>query len=330
VTGTQRGAAAVELPGLFDLQVNGFAGVDFNDPATTEEDLARAAAAMRATGVTRFLPTLITGPSERFLRCARQLAGCRDPAVAGIHMEGPYLAPEASGAHPSEHLTLPSADDFARRQEAAGGRIVLVTLAPELPGALALIERLVEEGVRVAIGHSAAPAGAIRDAVRAGATLSTHLGNACPLTLPRHPNLLWEQLAADELAAGLIVDGHHLPASVVKVMVRAKSLARTLLVTDATAAAAQPPGRYRLSEIPVVLSPAGRVTIEGTDRLAGSALTLDVAVANTVRFTGHSLAEVWPLASTQPAAAMGMPVAGRVLATHDPETGALTVHKVLL
>jgi N-acetylglucosamine-6-phosphate deacetylase len=320
----------VELPGLFDLQVNGFAGVDFNDPATTQEDLARAIAALRATGVTRFLPTLITGPAERFLACARLLSACPDPAVAGLHMEGPYLAPEAAGAHPDAHLAPPSFDDFSRRQEAAGGRILLVTIAPEVPGALPFIERLVTAGVRVAIGHTAAGPDAIRDAVRAGATISTHLGNACPLLLPRHPNLIWEQLAADELTACLIVDGHHLPPSVVKVMVRAKSLGKTVLVTDAVAAAAQPPGRYRLGEVPVELSAAGRVTIVGTDRLAGSALTLDVALANTVRFTGWSLQEVAPLASTQAAAAVGRTTAGRVLADHDPVTGALTIERVEL
>jgi N-acetylglucosamine-6-phosphate deacetylase len=319
----------LEFPGLFDLQVNGFAGVDFNDPDLTAEALGRAIAALRATGVTRFLPTLITGSLTRFSRCAHTLAGCSDPAVAGIHMEGPYLAREARGAHPEEHLAAPSLDDFQRRQEAAAGRIVLVTLAPELPGAISLIEHLVAAGVRVAIGHSAAPAPAVGDAVRAGATLSTHLGNGCPGTLPRHPNLLWEQLAADELVAGLIADGHHLPPAVLKVMVRAKTLARTVLVTDATAAAARPPGRYQLGDIAIDLSAGGRATIAGTDRLAGSALTLDVALANAARFTGRTLEEVLPLATTQPARAVGLAVAGRVLATWDPEAFILRVEQVL-
>jgi N-acetylglucosamine-6-phosphate deacetylase len=121
----------VELPGFFDLQVNGFAGVDFNDPQLTDDDLARAIGALRATGVTRFLPTLITGPRDRFLACAQILAACPDPAVAGLHMEGPYLAAAARGAHPAQHLAPPSFDDFQRRQEAAAGRILLVTLAPE-------------------------------------------------------------------------------------------------------------------------------------------------------------------------------------------------------
>jgi N-acetylglucosamine-6-phosphate deacetylase len=319
----------VDFPGLFDLQVNGFQGVDFNDPELRAEEIDRAIAALRATGVTRFLPTLITGPMDRVLPCAARLAACRDSAVAGIHLEGPYLAPAAAGAHPAAHLQAPSYEDFARRQEAADGRIVLVTLAPELPGALALTERLVAAGVRVAIGHTAGTPAQIRAGIAAGATLSTHLGNGCPAILPRHPNLLLEQLAADELVASLIVDGHHLSPSLVKLMVRAKSLARTVLVTDATAAAGHQPGRFLLAGMPVQLSPEGRVTLEGTDRLAGSALTLDAAIANTVRFTGLSLAEIWPLASTQPAAAIGQVAAGRVRGRFDPQSFVLTIDEVV-
>jgi N-acetylglucosamine-6-phosphate deacetylase len=318
----------VQFPGFFDLQVNGFAGVDFNDPAIGPDDLGPAIAAMRATGVTRFLAALISAPLAAFSRCARTLVSCSDPALAGIHLEGPYLSPDARGAHPVEHLAPASIDDFQRRQDAAGGRIRLVTLAPEVPGALALIEYLVSIGVRVAIGHTAADPPVIAEAVRAGATLSTHLGNGCPAVLPRHPNLIWEQLAADGLVAGLIVDGHHLSASVVKVMVRAKSLARTVLVTDATAAAGRPPGRYRLGQMPVDLSPSGRVTLVGTNVLAGSALTLDAAVASTARFTGHALADVLPLASTQPARSVGLETAGQVVGRWDAGASALSILRV--
>jgi N-acetylglucosamine-6-phosphate deacetylase len=320
----------LELPGFFDLQVNGFAGVDFNDPGLTGDDLASAITALRATGVTRFLPTLITGPLDRFLTCARTLAGCSDPAIAGIHMEGPYLAAPARGAHPAPYLALPSFDDFQRRQEAAAGRIVLVTLAPELPGALPLVERLVAAGVKVAIGHSAAAPAAIRDAVRAGASIATHLGNGCPPTLDRHPNLLWEQLAADQLVAGLIVDGHHLAPSVVKVMVRAKTLARTVLVTDATAASAAAPGPHRLGTLAIERSPDGRATLAGTAQLAGSALTLDAAVGNCVRFTGCTLEQIVPLASTQPARALGLAPAGRLFASWDPAACSLGINRVEL
>jgi N-acetylglucosamine-6-phosphate deacetylase len=318
----------VQFPGFFDLQVNGFAGVDFNDPALGPEQVGHAIAAMRATGVTRFLAALISAPLDSFSRCARTLASCSDPGLAGVHLEGPYLSREARGAHPAEHLAPASVEDFQRRQDAAGGRIRLVTLAPEIPGALGLIDYLVSSGVRVAIGHSAAHPSVIGEAVRAGATLSTHLGNGCPAVLPRHPNLLWEQLAADGLVAGLIVDGHHLSASVVKLMVRAKSLARTVLVTDATAAAGQPPGRYRLGQMPVELSPSGRVTLAGTDVLAGSALTLDAAVASTTRFTGHPLADVLPLATTQPARSVGLETAGRVVGRWDAGASVLSILRV--
>jgi N-acetylglucosamine-6-phosphate deacetylase len=318
----------IECQGFFDLQVNGFAGVDFNDPLCTADDLARAIRALRATGVTRFLPTLITSTFEAFSRCARLLAACDDPAVAGLHMEGPYIAAAARGAHTAEQIIAPSVEDFRRRQDAAGGRILLVTLAPELPGALALTEWLVSNGVRVAIGHSAASPDEIRAAVSAGATMSTHLGNGCPRDLPRHPNLIWEQLAADQLIAGLIVDGHHLAPSVVKTMVRAKTAARVVLVTDAVAAAGQPAGRYRLGDIDAELTADGRVLVRGTSTLAGAALTMDVAVGNTVRFTGMELTEVLPLASTIPAAYVGCTPDGRITASWDDDRCSLRIDRV--
>ncbi len=307
----------VETAGFFDLQVNGFAGVDFNDPHATPDDLMRAVLAMRTTGVTRFLPTLITSSLDTFVRCARSIVRFAHPAMAGIHMEGPYIAEEAKGAHPPAHLAPATLDDFRRRQEAASGRIVLVTLAPEVPGAMALTEQLVADGVKVAIGHSAATPAQIRDAVTAGATMSTHLGNGSTPTMPRHPNLIWEQMAADELVAGLIVDGHHLQPSVVKSMVRAKSVARIILVTDAVAAAAQPPGDYTIGHQDVTLSPEGKVVVRGTNTLAGAALTLDVAIGNTVRFTGLPLEDVLTMASTNPARYMGVAPVGRVTANWD-------------
>ena len=306
----------IEFPGFFDLQVNGFAGVDFNDPRTSAEQAQRAIEAMRATGVTRCLPTLITSSFENFAQCARTLVSLNDPAMAGIHMEGPYISPldGARGAHPRPHVTAASVDDFKRRQEAADGRLVLVTLAPEVDGALELTEYLAASGVRVAIGHTAASPEQIRAAISAGATTSTHLGNGCANLLPRHPNFIWEQLAADELSASFIVDGHHLPPATVRAMLRAKTLSRSLLVTDAIAAAGCAPGRFVLGGTTVELSYDGRVAEPGKPWLPGSALTMDRAVANTVKFTGLSISEVLPLASTQPAEYIGQPTAGRVVA----------------
>jgi N-acetylglucosamine-6-phosphate deacetylase len=315
------------FPGFYDLQVNGFAGVDFNQPENTPDDVRRAADALTATGVTRFLTALITSSPADFARCAKAVLAAAHPAVAGIHLEGPYINPANGprGAHPREYVIPALLGDFLRRQEAAGGRIALVTLAPESPGALHFIEALVAAGIRVAIGHTAASAGQIGDAIRAGATLSTHLGNGCESVMPRHPNVLWEQLAADELTASLIVDGHHLPPSTVKAMIRAKTPARTVLVTDAMAAAGSPPGRYTLGRMVVERDAAGRVAPPGTSHLAGSSLTMPEAVSNTVRFSGLPLEEVLPMAAARPAALLGRQPAGWVTAEWDPATCALSV-----
>jgi N-acetylglucosamine-6-phosphate deacetylase len=320
----------IEFPGLFDLQVNGFCGVDFNSPLTTPDDVVRTIRALRAVGVTRFLATLITSPFERFAKCAEILTRSPHPELAGIHMEGPYVSPDGGtrGAHPREHVIGASIHDFSRRQEAARGQIKLVTLAPDAPGALPLIEHLVATGVRVAIGHTGASPEQIRDAVKAGATLSTHLGNGCASSLARHPNFIWEQLAADDLFASLIVDGHHLPPATVKVMVRAKSPVRTLLVTDATAAAGRPPGTYELNGEKVVLSEGGRVAQPGKPWLAGSALTLDRAVANTVKFTGLPVEPVLHMASTQPAKYLGLQTSGWITADWDAAECRLSVLKI--
>ena len=328
------------LPGLFDLQVNGFAGVDFNGANLAADRLAEALERMRATGVTRCLPTLVTSSFDRFARNARVIAALPDDAVAGIHMEGPYLslADGARGAHPLEHVGPASIDDFDRRQDAARGRIVLVTLAPEVPGALDLIDHLVAAGVRVAIGHTAASPSELRDAVSAGATLATHLGNGCPQMLPRHPNVIWELLADDALHASVIADGHHLPASTLKAMVRAKRPERTILVTDAMAAAAStassrrynPPrvARFTLGDVVYELGANGRVSLPGTPYLAGSSLTLDRAIGNTVRATGLPLDEVIPMASATPAAFMGMNTSGRVTADWDNASFELRICSV--
>jgi len=326
------GKRAVELPGFVDLQVNGFAGVDFGDPTLTPERVLQAVAAIEKTGVTRLLPTLITSSLETFSACARVVVRTKHAAIAGIHMEGPYISPEDGprGAHLRAFVRGADVDDFRRRQDAAGGRIQLVTVAPEAPGVLPVIEHLVASKVRVAIGHTGATGAQIADAVKAGATLSTHLGNGCANMLPRHPNVIWEQLGEDRLLASFIVDGHHLPPPTVKSMIRAKTPARTILVTDAVGAAGMPPGRYTLGGLEVELSPTGRVAAPGAPNLAGSALRLDVAIGNTVKFTGLPLEEVVPMASTRPAEYIGIATAGKVVAEWDAATSALRVERVVL
>jgi N-acetylglucosamine-6-phosphate deacetylase len=341
----------IEFPGLFDLQVNGFAGVDFNAPTLTCDEISAALQSMRGTGVTRCLPTLITSSFDDFCARVRVLARMPSAAIAGIHMEGPYLSAEDGprGAHPRAHVRAASLDDFKRRQDAADGRIVLVTLAPEVGGAVPLIEYLVSAGVRVALGHTAATPEQIAAAIGAGATLATHLGNGCEQMLPRHPNAIWELLAADRVFASLIVDGHHLPPATVKAMIRAKGADRTILVTDAVAAAGCVPRKRRHSEVvangktvsvPVSgagslagvqaeVSAAGRVSLTGTPYLAGSTLTLDRAIGNTVRYTALAVQDVIPMASAIPAAYLAIPTAGTVTADWDPDAGELRVLRVL-
>ena len=328
----------IVLPGLFDLQVNGFGGIDFNASDLTADRATEALERMRKTAVTRCLPTLITSSFDEFATNARVLARVPHSGIAGIHMEGPYISPEdgTRGAHPQAHVAPASVDDFNRRQHAADGRILLVTLAPEVPGAMPLIEHLVAAGVRVAIGHTAATPQQIGDAIGAGATLATHLGNGCPHMLPRHPNVIWELLGADALFASVIVDGHHLPPATVKTMIRAKGPGRTILVTDAVAAAGANDGsakalagrHYTIAGVDCELREDGRVLLPGTPYLAGSSLTLDRAIANTVRFTGLSIDDVVPMASTIPATYIGMTTAGTVTADWEPGSGELQIRDV--
>jgi N-acetylglucosamine-6-phosphate deacetylase len=295
-------------PGWIDLQVNGFAGVDYNSPASSHEQIALSIRAQFACGVTRFFPTVITGSPENMTASLRNLANAKDslaegPAIEAFHLEGPYISPEDGprGAHPAQWVRAPDLNEFQRFQEVANGNIRLVTLSPEWPQTPGFIEKIVEKGVVASIGHTKASASQLADAVSAGATMCTHLGNGADAMLPKHPNYLWEQLADDRLAASFIVDGFHLPPSFLQVALRAKGLERSLLVTDAVAPANRPPGRYRLGEVEVELHGDGSVRLNGASRLAGSALTMDRAISNVMRTAGLSLRDAVTLATRNPA-----------------------------
>ena len=299
-------------PGLIDIQVNGYAGVDYNTPEAPLEELARSIAAQRAAGVTRLLPTVITGSAKNMTGSLRNLARARRElpeavSFAGFHVEGPWISPDDGprGAHPKEHVRAASVEEFDRFQDAAEGGIRLLTLAPESPGAIPVIEHAVDRGVIVAIGHCNSDRKAIADAIRAGATMSTHLGNGAHSHVPRHDNYILFQMAADELWAGLIVDGVHLPAEFVKVAVRAKGLDRIILVTDAVPPAGCQPGAYRFGHLDVELTPDMRVQLRDSGRLAGSALSMDRGLENLMRFAGLSWLDALRSATVNPARAMG-------------------------
>lgn len=308
-------------PGWIDLQVNGCSGFDLNGDGTTEADVAGVTRALFAHGVTTYCPTVITGSFARMDQAFRAIhAACANnetlnEAIGGIHVEGPYLSAEDGprGAHEKAHIRDPDEAEFAAWQRSAGGRIALCTLAPERAGAVGFIRRLAGDGVKISIGHTMVTTDQLREAVAAGALLSTHLGNGAHPVLPRHPNYIWDQLAEDGLYAMFIADGHHLSPAVLKTMIRAKR-DRFILVSDCVKFGGMPPGRYRsLIGQEVELLDNGRLQTAADPRiLAGSAQSLDRGIGHAVQHAGISLREAIDAVTKRPAEAMGWPSLGRL------------------
>ena len=334
-------------PGLIDIQVNGFAGVDYNSPETPLDEIARSIEVQRATGVTRFFPTVITGSHENIRGSLANLAKARRELPNGgsmicFHVEGPWICPEDGprGAHPKQHVRPASVDEFEAFQDAAEGNIRLITIAPETPGALPVIEHMAGKGIVVSIGHSNAAEKDIRNAIAAGATMSTHLGNGAHTTVPRHDNYINYQMAADELCAGLIVDGIHLPPAFVKIAVRAKGLERIILVTDAAPPAGCEPGVYRFGHLEVELTSDQAIRLTDSGRLAGSALSMDRGLENLMRFTGLSLRQALETGTMNAAKGCGLEnrmgflqpgdAADLILFDYDPQTKAVEVRETIV
>lgn len=300
--------------GFVDLQVNGYAGHDLNAGLPSLQTLEQLARHLLGAGVTCFAPTLITASEQSLCEALSAIAAARRESpllaemIAFVHVEGPSLDPADGprGAHPLEHVRAPSIDEFARWQSAAEGMVGLVTLSPHYAEARAYIEALTAQGVLVSIGHTGATQEQITAAVDAGASLSTHLGNGAASMLPRHPNFIWTQLSDDRLTASFIADGHHLPASTLKVMLRAKTLDKSILVSDAAALGGQPPGRYR-SAIggDVDVSADGRLSVADTPYLAGAGHLLDRNIAYAIKAGEISLAQALNLATCNPGRFVG-------------------------
>jgi N-acetylglucosamine-6-phosphate deacetylase len=301
-------------PGLFDLQINGHGGTWFGKPGITADEVLDVLRRHFAFGVTRMCPTLITASFDDLaggfaaLREACEREPWADKLVPGCHLEGPYISSEDGprGAHPREHVRAPDWSEFERLQELAGDRIRLVTLAPELPGAAEFIRKAAASGVTIALGHTAATGEQIAAAVEAGARLSTHLGNGAHGMIRRHPNYIWEQLAEPRLAASVISDGHHLPASVLRTIVAVKSPRNTILTCDASGLAGCPPGQYRDAGMEVEVLDDGRIVLAGQRQLlAGSSATTARCVGEAVVSGRVSLAEAIDMAGRNPSRALG-------------------------
>ena len=303
----------VLVPGLVDLQVNGYYGVDLAD--CDPEGWALVARRLPETGTTAFLPTFITAPVATLaatLRSAQKITGAVTVGarVLGVHLEGPFLSPARAGAHRRDWMVPPSPGAVAELLEAGHGLLRLVTLAPETDGALAAVAALTVAGVVVGVGHSDATAGQVASAADVGARMVTHLFNAQRGLHHREPGVVGQALTDHRLTSGLVVDLCHVSAAACAIAFAAAP-GRICLVTDASAAAGMPPGRYLLGGQPVELPPGGAAPVRPDGTLAGSALRMDRAVANAVA-VGLGLAEAVAAASRIPADLIGRPDLGRL------------------
>jgi N-acetylglucosamine-6-phosphate deacetylase len=298
-------------PAFWDLQINGRWGISFSDPGLTVEQVVRIVRAQSQLGSARLCPTLITAPLADMLHGVRTIAEACElyPDVAsrvvGIHLEGPSISAMDGyrGAHPLSAVRGPSLAEFRELQDAANHRIKIITLAPERPGAIEFIREVAGQRVVIAIGHTSANADIIRQAVEAGATLSTHLGNGIASPLDRHPNPIWDQAAEDGLWASLIADGHHLGPSLLKSLVRAKTPEKIILVSDASPLAGLAPGRYGEWEV----DPSGKIVVAGTPYLAGSNQGIAVGIENLIGMAGLTIEQAIATATTHPARLLGYP-----------------------
>lgn len=271
----------IEIPGLVDLQVNGYKGVDFSDAALNPEDFIRACRQMLDAGTTAFLPTIVTSPDKVYRRNLPIIAEAMDlpefrGRLLGIHIEGPFISPKvgARGAHNPEWIIPPDKGLLDRMIECSAGKIRLLTIAAEVQGAADLTRHAVRNGIAVALGHQTAEEQELSRLVEAGAVAITHLANGVPAMIPRHNNSIWAAMAEDRLFATIITDGQHLPPSLLKTIIRAKAPARCAVISDATSLAGFEPGEYESMGHKVILQENGRIHDPKTGYMCGSSATM--------------------------------------------------------
>jgi N-acetylglucosamine-6-phosphate deacetylase len=310
----------VIAPGLIDDQINGYANVDFSGTGLSVTGISDAATAIRAGGVTTFVPTLITGNNELLIKNLKIFdEACKtdvllNMAVPGIHLEGPYISAEEGyrGCHPVQYIHDPSWEEFLSFQDSSGGRIIQVTVAPERVGALEFINRCSRDGIVVSIGHTAAPAEVISQAVNEGAVLSTHLGNGCANMIHRHRNPLWAQLANDRLAVSLIADGFHLLPEEMEVFFKVKGPDNMILVSDVIYLAGMAPGKYSFLGASVILTEEGMLLNPELNCLAGASFPLKKGVENMMKMAGCTLSQSVNMASVNVARILGLSERGEL------------------
>jgi N-acetylglucosamine-6-phosphate deacetylase len=305
-------------PGLIDIQINGFLGIDFSDQDLTIDDLRKATKALWEKGVTTFLPTLITNDQVNLKKSFSILAGALDDKVIGLsvpgfHLEGPYISPVQGfrGAHLEKYIRDPDWDEFSELQIAANNKIKLITIAPEVNGAIEFTRKCTESGVVVSLGHHNGSTEIIKEATDAGASMSTHLGNGCANMIDRHNNPLWAQLADDRLTVSLIADGFHLNREELQCFYKMKGIERTVLVSDALDLAGLPPGEYTRVERAVILT-SDVVKYPAENVLAGAASPLVSCVSNIMKFTNCSLENAIHMATLNAAKSVGLNNIGEI------------------
>ncbi len=295
-------------PGFMDTQVNGYAGLDYSSKNLEQGGVIKITDMLAASGTSHHFPTIVTSSQELIIKnlttIARTIADHPgiSAAIPGIHIEGPYISSEDGprGAHNLRFIRKPDYTEFTEWQGAADGRIRQITIAPELPGALDFIKQVSSKGVVVSLGHTAADPEIIRKAVKAGASMSTHLGNGSHGMIPRLKNYIWEQLASDELSASIIADGFHLPPAVVKVILRAKTPDRLILVSDIAVLGGMKPGIQKWGDIEVEVFKDGHLGLAGTEYLAGSGHLLDHSLAWLMNKLNLSPGEAVTLCTSNP------------------------------
>jgi len=301
-------------PPLCDMQVNGYKGRDINNADTAScEDVRDITDIFRELGITFWVPTIVTNSRDNTIALLENIQKACDmypqvrKAVPGIHIEGPFISPEDGprGAHNREFVREPSIGEYRKWQEASGNMVRIVTLAPEYGTAPDFIREIVKDGVVASLGHCNADREQIQQAVDAGATLATHLGNGAHPMVPRHTCYIWELLAKDSVWAGLIGDGFHLPQAQLQNFIRAKRPEHVVLTSDTVFLGGLDPGIYDFSGQKVKMKEDGKVvTQENEDIMAGASYHLLYSIENAVNLAGCTVGEAWAMASLNPAAMM--------------------------